>query len=115
MEPMTFVAILGIAAVSAVVLYYTQNRSQSTVTDNIAAARERAAEKARIRAFAPTQPFDDFVPMLQPVEATEICDKYDGRGELTAEQHRIIDLVMKDVETDKAETIIMTDPWAGRA
>ena len=113
MEPMTLVAISGIAALGALVLYCVKNRSQSIAADNIAAARERAAEKARIRAFAPTQPFDDFVPILQQPEAVELCDKYDGRGELTADQLRIIDLVMSN--TGKVETVEMTDPWEGRA
>lgn len=115
MEPMTFVAISGIAALGALVLYCAKNRTQSTKTDNIVAARERAAEKARFRAFAPTQPFDDFVPILHPIEATEICDKYDGRGELTDEQRHIVDLIMGNIEPDKVETVVMTDPWAGRA
>lgn len=112
MEPLTLIAISGIAALSALILYRTKNRSQPTVADNIAAARERAAEKARIRAFAPTQPFDDFVPILQQPEAIEIDDKYDGRGALTADQLRIIDLIMSN--TGKVETVEMPDPWAGR-
>lgn len=113
MEPMTLVAISGIAAFGALVLYCVKNRSRSAVADNIAAARERAAEKARFRAFAPTQPFDDFIPILPQAEAVEIDDKYDGRAALTADQLRIIDLVMNN--TGKVETVEMTDPWEGRA
>ncbi len=115
MEPVTLFTITGLAALSVALIFSVRQRMRNKPSQsNIADARNRAAEKARIRAYAPTQPFDDFVPILSSVEATEICDKYDGRGELTDEQRRIIDLVMNDVEPDKVETIVMPDPWKGR-
>jgi hypothetical protein len=110
MDLLTLATISGIAALSAIILIKVRNTTRLPVQDNIAAARERAAEKARARAFAPTQPFDDFVSIHS--DAVEICDKYDGRGELTPEQRRIIDLVMSDI--GKVETIEMSDPWVGR-
>lgn len=92
-------------------------------------ARLRAAERAKNRSFADTQPSDhwaDRLDMTTALDFTEVDDRFDGRGSLDDMQKRTISVLLEGVDisyvdaTDRDNYVfsgtnrvepVAADPW----
>jgi hypothetical protein len=114
MEPTTLLAISGVAALFAAGAFAAKRRKPNvSLIDD---AKTRAAKRVQQRAFADTQPMDDWSGMMpERVEAIELCDKFDGRGDLSEDEKRIIGRILDDVvmaQMVPMEHKEVPDPWS---
>lgn len=93
--------------VTATAFYIYRNFSKKDNIDNVAAAKNRAAQRAQERQWAETQPANnwDTIYNFTAEQSLEIDDKHDGRGALSTEEKKIVNTILAGVDVNYIDDI----------
>jgi len=92
-----FLLILTALLIGTLIVLLRIPRSKSATNKRLKEIKARAAARANERAFADTEsesdPYSVSLELSLAMSATEVDDRFDGRGDLTEEQMQAISLI----------------------